>query len=73
MGSDAGNNGNNDLPPRKGSIAVSNYTDKKITISAVVDAEKADGERKKTVTIDPRDSYLFFTDRFEAISWEKSK
>lgn len=62
-----------DIPKRKGSIAISNYTDDKITISVVQASDKADGERTKTVTIDPRDSYLFFMDRFEAISWVKSK
>lgn len=56
-----------------GSIVITNHTDKPIDISFIQDSSIADGERKKTHTVIPKESYIFFTNVVEAISWEKSK
>lgn len=56
-----------------GSIVISNYTGKPIDITCVQDAAVAEGDRKITHTIHPNDSYVLFTNRVEALSWEKQK
>lgn len=55
------------------SIVISNHTDKPIDIICVQDAAIAEGDRSKTYTIRPNDSYVLFTSRVDALSWEKSK
>ena len=55
------------------SITITNHTNKTIEITTIQDALVAEGDRKKKYTIDPKDTYVIFTDRVEALSWEKSK
>lgn len=56
-----------------GSIVITNYTDAPIDITSVQDNSVAQGDRKKIHTVSPRDSYVIFTNKIEAISWERSK
>jgi hypothetical protein len=54
-------------------IAISNYTDKPIVLRAMKTSPLNENDRYKYITINPRDSYVLFTDSFEAFSWEKPK
>lgn len=54
------------------SITVTNHTKKPIQFVTVQDSSVASGDRKKIHTIDPNDSLVLFTDRVEALQWEKN-
>lgn len=54
-------------------ISITNHSTDPITLTAVQDSSVAEGDRKKTYTIQPKDSHLFFTNKIESISWERSK
>lgn len=54
-------NGNKDC------ISITNHSAAPIIVTAT------DSEDKKQHTINPKDSYLFFVDRVEALSWERIK
>ena len=56
-----------------GSIVVTNYTDEPIDIISIQDNLVAEGDRRKVHTVSPRESYVMFTSKIEAISWEKRK
>ena len=47
-------------------IVITNHTKKQININAT------DGGVRKTFAIDPKDSYIIFTDKAETVSWERS-
>jgi len=57
----------------KGSIVITNHTNKTIDIATIQDSSVADGDRKKVHTIHPKDTYVIFTDRVEALNWTKAK
>jgi len=67
MGAGSGNNELHD------SIVITNHTHRAIDIVSIGDSSVADNDRKKTYTIGPKDSYVIFTSRVEALSWEKQK
>lgn len=56
-----------------GSVVITNYTDQPIDIEAIQDNNFAQGDRKIAHTISPRESYVIFTNKIEAFSWERSK
>lgn len=57
-----------------GSVSITNHTKDAIEISTVQDKSLpvTDGRDKK-YTIPPKESFVFFTDRVESLSWEKVK
>lgn len=70
MGAGSGNNWGGS----SGSIVITNYTDAPIDVTAVESAE-TEGTTRRAIehTINPRDSYVLFTNKIEALSWERSK
>lgn len=57
----------------KDAIVISNHTDKELELTTIQDSSVADGDRKKTIVITPKESYVIFTDRVESIIWNKKK
>ena len=57
----------------KGCITITNHTDVVIDIVSIQDNSVATGDRRKVHSIEPKNSCVLFTDRVEALSWDKPK
>lgn len=68
MGAGSGNGG------FAGSVSITNHTGDAIEIRTVQDKSlPVTDSRDKRYTIPPKESFVFFTDRVESLSWEKTK